>query len=167
MITDAEPKKTDHQWIDRVVWNYCNWRNYGYYSCDSCLETGIFHSFCVFPSYCRNTLFPCYLPPRTCRIRAIMKYNIRKKFKKLISGNLELNNMGVLNFLRNLNQKPSTEIRACPICLGFNLNRFHESTSGWLVPQRYVCKYCGYFGAGYISFDSNEIQRLVDLKQQR
>ncbi len=76
-------------------------------------------------------------------------------------------NMGILNLFRNLNRNPSTEIRACPTCLGFNLNRFHESTSGWLVPQKYICKDCGYFGAGYITFDSNEIQHLLELKQRR
>lgn len=68
----------------------------------------------------------------------------------------ELRSMGLLAFLRQLKRKPSVELRACPRCLSFNLNRFRDSTSGWLAPQRYYCKDCGYFGYGYIAFDESE-----------
>ena len=63
-------------------------------------------------------------------------------------------------------RKNSKEFKACPLCLSLSIKQHKDSYSGWLAPQQYICKDCGYFGPGYIVLDEEELVKHVEAHKK-
>lgn len=57
-------------------------------------------------------------------------------------------------------------VRLCPKC---RLAKLHLLTnvSGWLAPQKFECKECGYHGSFFVEVDIDELKKMKEEKEKK
>ncbi len=67
---------------------------------------------------------------------------------------------GLKALFKNARRGPLKGVLVCPRCGSKNVKRLHGF--GWLVPQQYYCKDCGYVGYFLVAVEEDKYERRED-----